>query len=146
MGGSPAREDMVLVVCLHGAAKSLIAASHLARLARERGIGMRAEFAGAEPDPELMPAAVAGLEAEGIDVRGQRPRRVTAVDIRSASRVVSFSCDLAALAPRGSRELPRRARRDRVSSPRASGAFRRRGEPVVTSRESRHSWVAGGSA
>ncbi len=91
--------DTVLFVCLHGAAKSLIAASHLERLARERGITIHAEFAGTEPDPELTPVAVAGLQAEGIAVRGQRPRRVTADDIRSASRVVSFGCDLDALAP-----------------------------------------------
>jgi protein-tyrosine-phosphatase len=92
-------EDTVLFVCLHGAAKSLIAASHLERLARERGITVRTEFAGTEPDPELTFAAVAGLQAEGIHVRGQRPRRVTADDIRRASRVVSFGCDLGALAP-----------------------------------------------
>jgi protein-tyrosine-phosphatase len=92
-------ENTVLFVCLHGAAKSLIAASHLERLARERGITVRTEFAGMEPDPALTPAAVAGLQAEGIAVRGQRPRRVTADDIRHASRVVSFGCDLGALAP-----------------------------------------------
>jgi arsenate reductase (thioredoxin) len=92
-------ENTVLFVCLHGAAKSLIAASHLERLARERGVKIRAEFAGTEPDPALMPAAVAGLQAEGIDVRGRRPRSVTADDIRTASRIVSFGCDLGALAP-----------------------------------------------
>ncbi|MGH7331915.1 MAG: low molecular weight phosphatase family protein [Candidatus Rokuibacteriota bacterium] len=93
------REDTVLFVCLHGAAKSLIAASHLERLARERGITVRAGFAGTEPDPELTPAAVAGLLAEGIDVRGRRPRRVTGDDVRNAFRVVSFGCELGALAP-----------------------------------------------
>ena len=92
-------EDTVLFVCLHGAAKSLIAARHLERLAGERGITVRTEFAGTEPDPELTPAAVAGLQAEGIDVRGQRPRQVTGDDIRNASRVVSFGCELGALAP-----------------------------------------------
>jgi protein-tyrosine-phosphatase len=92
-------EDTILFVCLHGAAKSLIAARHLERLARERGVGIRTEFAGTEPDPQLTPAAVAGLQAEGIHVLGQRPRRVTADDIRRASRVVSFGCDLGALAP-----------------------------------------------
>jgi arsenate reductase (thioredoxin) len=91
-------ENTVLFVCLHGAAKSLIAASHLERLARERGVKIRAEFAGTEPDPALMPAAVAGLQAEGIDVRGRWPRSVSADDIRTASRVVSFGCDLGALA------------------------------------------------
>jgi protein-tyrosine-phosphatase len=93
------REHTVLFVCLHGAAKSLIAARHLERLARERGIRIRAEFAGMEPDPQLTPAAVAGLQAEGIHVPGQRPRRVTADDIKSASRVVSFGCDLGGLVP-----------------------------------------------
>ena len=52
-----------------------------------------------EPDSELTPAAVAGLQAEGIDVGGQRPRRVTGDDIRTASRVVSFGCDPGAQAP-----------------------------------------------
>jgi protein-tyrosine-phosphatase len=92
-------ENTVLFVCLHGAGKSLIAASHFQRLAGERGVKVRAAFAGTEPDPELTPAAVAGLLAEGIDVRGQRPRRVTGDDIRGASRVVSFGCELGALAP-----------------------------------------------
>jgi protein-tyrosine-phosphatase len=91
-------ENTVLFVCLHGAAKSLIAASHLERLAGDQGIRIRTQFAGTEPDPELTPAAVAGLQAEGIDVHGRRPRRVTRDDIRSASRVVSFGCDLGALA------------------------------------------------
>jgi arsenate reductase (thioredoxin) len=92
-------ENTILFVCLHGAAKSLVAASHLQRLAHERGVSIRAAFAGTEPDPELTPAAVAGLLAEGIDVRGHRPRRVTVEDIRNAARVVSFGCDLGALAP-----------------------------------------------
>ncbi len=93
------RDDTILFVCLHGAAKSLVAASHLQRLATERGVKVRAEFAGTEPDPELTPAAVEGLRGDGIDVRAHRPRRVTPDDIRGARRVVSFGCDLHALAP-----------------------------------------------
>ena len=93
-------EDTVLFVCLHGAAKSLIAASHFQRLAGDAGVAIRATFAGTEPDPELTPAAVAGLLAEGIDVRGQPTLGVSPEDdIRHASRVVSFGCDLGALAP-----------------------------------------------
>jgi len=93
------RDDTILFVCLHGAAKSLVAATHLERLAAERGARMRAEFAGTEPDPELAPAAVAGLLAEGLDVPGQRPRRVTEEDMRAASRVIAFGCDPGAIAP-----------------------------------------------
>jgi protein-tyrosine-phosphatase len=92
-------DETVLFVCLHGAAKSLVAASYWERLAAEHGVEARADFAGTEPDPELTPAAVEGLLADGIDVRGRRPRQVTGDDIRRASRVVSFGCDLAALAP-----------------------------------------------
>src|SRR5262245_62065305 len=92
-------EETVLFVCLHGAAKSLVAARHLERLAQERGMSIRAEYAGTEPDPELTPAAVAGLRAEGLDATGHRPRRVTADDVKRATRVVSFECDLGALAP-----------------------------------------------
>ena len=93
------REETVLFVCLHGAAKSLVASRHLERIAREQGRGLRAVYAGTEPDPELNPAAVAGLRAEGIDTGGERPRRVTAADVARASRVISFGCDLGALAP-----------------------------------------------
>ena len=92
-------EDTVLFVCLHGAAKSLVAARHLERLARERGMSIRAEYAGTEPDPDLTPAAVAGLQADGLDANGHRPRRVTADDVARATRVISFGCDLSRLAP-----------------------------------------------
>src|SRR5436309_2384630 len=39
----------VLFVCLHGAAKSVVAAAEFERLARERGIEARAAFTGTEP-------------------------------------------------------------------------------------------------
>ena len=92
-------ERTILFVCLHGAAKSVIAASHCQRLANDAGLTIRAIFAGTEPDPEIAPAAATGLLAEGIDVRGQPTHRVTAEELRHAWRVVSFGCDLEALAP-----------------------------------------------
>ena len=45
--------------------------------------------------------AAAGLLAEGIDVRGLRPRRVTREDLAQAWKVVSFGPDLADLLPAG---------------------------------------------
>ena len=63
----------ILFVCLHGAAKSVIAASHLPAAGEGPRVSIRATFAGTEPDSEIAPAAVAGLLAEGIDVRDQRP-------------------------------------------------------------------------
>jgi arsenate reductase len=92
-------ERTILFVCLHGAAKSVIAASHCQRLANDAGFAIRATFAGTEPDPEIAPAAASGLLAEGLDVREQPTHRVTSEELRHAWRVVSFGCDLEALAP-----------------------------------------------
>jgi protein-tyrosine-phosphatase len=89
----------VLFVCLHGAAKSVLAAADLRRLATERGIDVSAESAGTEPDPEIAPGVVAALRAEGIDLGGRRPRPVTAADTAGADRVVTFGCDLGAAMP-----------------------------------------------
>lgn len=87
----------VLFVCLHGSAKSLIASEHFRRLAQQRGVDMQADWTGIEPDAEIPPRVVQALLGEGIDVRGRRPRRVTRADLESASRVVTFACDLGAL-------------------------------------------------
>lgn len=92
-------EPYVLFVCLHGAAKSVLAATHFQRQARRRGLRMEAMFAGMEPDPAIAPRVVAELLAEGIDVRGVQPRSVTSADVASATRIVSFGCDLNTLAP-----------------------------------------------
>jgi hypothetical protein len=87
-------EPRVLFVCLHGAAKSVVAAAHFERLAAARGLRARAAFAGTEPDPEILPRVVQALLAEGVDVRTLRPRRVTEGDVASAARVVTFGCEV----------------------------------------------------
>ena len=84
----------VLFVCLHGAAKSVVAARHLERLAAERGLSLRAGAAGVEPDDELPPHVVAGLAADGIDVRGTAPRALTPELLAGADLVVSMGCDV----------------------------------------------------
>jgi protein-tyrosine-phosphatase len=91
----------VLFVCLHGAAKSVVAAEHLRRLAAERGIRLETSAAGVEPDDEIPPAVAAALAEEGFDVRDRRPEGVTAEGIGAADRVVSFGCDLSNVAPTG---------------------------------------------
>jgi arsenate reductase len=89
---SPTRS--VLFVCLHGAAKSVLAAVDFQRLAAERGLALVADSAGTEPDPEIAPGVVAALRAEGLDLSRRRPRRVTRADTAGAARVVTFGCDL----------------------------------------------------
>ena len=91
----------VLFVCLHGSAKSLIAAEYFGRLTAERGLNVHATSAGTEPDPDISPNVITGLLQDGIDVRDRRPRRLTTEDLAKASHVVSFGCDLSELAPPG---------------------------------------------
>jgi protein-tyrosine-phosphatase len=88
-------QSRVLFVCLHGAAKSVIAAAHFRRLAAVHGLAMGAVAAGTEPDPDLAPGAVKGLAGDGLAVTPARPRPVTLFDLQTASRIVSFGCDIA---------------------------------------------------
>ena len=90
----PSPPARVLFVCLHGAAKSVIGAAHFRRLAASRGLAMDAVAAGTEPDAELAPGAVKGLAGEGLPAAPNRPRPVTLYDLASASRIVSFGCDV----------------------------------------------------
>lgn len=96
---TPART--VVFVCPHGAAKSVLAAAYFQRLADARGARLRAVAAGTEPDPEVAPGVAAALLAEGLDVQGLRPRRVTADELAAARRVVSLGADLESLARPG---------------------------------------------
>ena len=56
---------------------------------------MDAVAAGTEPDAELAPGAVKGLAGDGLRATPSRPRSVTLYDLASASRIVSFGCDVA---------------------------------------------------
>lgn len=102
LNASDRRESPTVVfVCLHGAAKSVLAAACFERLAEVRGVRVRALAAGTEPDSEIAPAVLRALLAEGIDLRGQRPRHVTREDLAGAEAVVSFGPDISALVPPG---------------------------------------------
>jgi protein-tyrosine-phosphatase len=93
-------EPHILFVCLHGAAKSVLAAMHFRELAARRGLRVGVTFAGMEPDAEIAPRVVKELLSEGIDLQGARPRLVTSEDVAAASRIVTFGCGLGALEPR----------------------------------------------
>jgi protein-tyrosine-phosphatase len=93
----------VAFVCLHGAAKSVLAAACFERLAAARDVRVRALAAGTEPDAEIAPAVVRALLLEGVDLRGERPRGVTRADLADVAAVVSFGPDLSGLVPPGRR-------------------------------------------
>ena len=92
---------MLVFVCLHGSAKSLIAAEHFRWLAAQRGLDIGAISTGTDPDLEIPDHVITGLLEDGIDVRGRVPRKLTREDLTNAWRVVSFGCDLVNTAPPG---------------------------------------------
>jgi protein-tyrosine-phosphatase len=116
----------VLFVCLHGSAKSLIAAEYFNRLSAARGLSARAVSTGTEPDEAIPPRVTQGLGADGIDVQGRQPRRPTQADVDGSVVVVTFACDLGDLASRA----PRIERWNDV--PAVSEDFKRARDVIVT--------------
>ena len=84
----------IAFVCLHGSAKSLIAAEYLNRAGAGRGVSATAS--GVEPDPAIPPHVVRGLAEKGIDVAARVPRPATAANLASATRVIAFGCPIPA--------------------------------------------------
>ena len=91
----------IAFVCLHGSAKSLIAAEYLTKIAAVGGVDAHGTTSGPEPDAEVPPNVVDGLRHKGIDVRGRVPALVTAEALARADHIVSFGYDLSALLPAG---------------------------------------------
>jgi arsenate reductase len=83
----------IAFVCLHGSAKSLIAAEYFNRIAIEKNLPLRATTSGPEPDNEVPENVVAGLKGRGIDVSRYRPTLIAAGQLADADLIVSFACD-----------------------------------------------------
>ena len=89
---------VVLFVCQHGAAKSVVAAQHLRRLAQARSVEIECLSAGIEPDDSVPPHVIAGLAADGLQFVPTTPRLVTQQLSERANHIVSFGCDLTTVA------------------------------------------------
>jgi arsenate reductase (thioredoxin) len=98
----PLKPPTVLFMCPHGAAKSVLASAYFERLAKERGLNVRVETAGIDPDPAVSAAVAAHLKRQAYPVSKSNPRKVTSTDLESADVVISIGCDLSGLPePRG---------------------------------------------
>lgn len=109
-----ASAPVVLFVCEHGSAKSVVAASHFNLLAQERGLPHRAVARGTQPDDTVAPSAARGLLADGLDVRDFKPQRVSAADVEKATRVVALGCDLSGVVRGGEDEKGMKAMKAKV--------------------------------
>jgi arsenate reductase len=90
----PQEPTTVLFLCPHGAAKSVLASAYFQRVAKERGLNVRVEAAGTDPDPTVSRAVADHLRTNGYEVPVTKPRKVTRKDLAAADVVISMGCDL----------------------------------------------------
>jgi arsenate reductase len=79
----------VLFVCLHNAGRSQMSRALFERAANGRH---QAESAGTTPAERVHPEVVTAMEELGIDVSGERPKRLTREMAERADLVVTMGC------------------------------------------------------
>jgi len=84
------QNPVIVFVCEHGAAKSVIAAAYFNKLAREENLSLHAIARGTHPDQEFSPIAVAGLHEDQLTPTETVPQKLSLDDLETAERIVSF--------------------------------------------------------
>ena len=84
----------ILFLCPHGAAKSVLASAYFQRAAKERGLNVRVDSAGTEPDEQVSSAVASHLKKNGYAIPIAKPRKVTSADLAAADVIISIGCDL----------------------------------------------------
>jgi protein-tyrosine-phosphatase len=87
------RPGPVVFICEHGSAKSLIAREWFDRLAKERGLPVRAVSLGVKPDAAVPGAIAEALGKDGFDVHAFVPSRADAAALEGASLVVAIGLE-----------------------------------------------------
>ena len=91
------KQPTVLFICPHGAAKSVLASAYFQRLAKERGLNVRVDAAGIEPQEAVSTVVKEHLERNGYSVPVTKPRAVTKEELSQADVVISLGCDVSRL-------------------------------------------------
>ncbi len=84
---------VIVFVCEHGAAKSILAAAYFNRFAKARGLNLQAVARGTNPAGELSPQVIKGLLRDGLPPTEPTPQKLTPADMQSAQRLITF-CEL----------------------------------------------------
>ncbi|QLQ17054.1 MAG: arsenate reductase ArsC [Micropruina sp.] len=79
----------VLFVCVHNAGRSQIAAAYLRHFGGDR---VEVLSAGSAPADAINPAAVAAMLEEGIDMREESPKVLTADAVQASDVVITMGC------------------------------------------------------
>ena len=87
------QNPLIIFVCEHGAAKSIIAATYFNKLASERNLDIRAIARGTNPDSELSSITIEGLQQDGLSPTESAPQKLTLAEVESAQQIISF-CEL----------------------------------------------------
>ena len=89
-GKQSEQPPVVIFVCEHGAAKSILSAALFNKLAEERRMNLRAIARGTNPDPEISPKVARGLQADGLAASETAPKKISKADLMGARRVITF--------------------------------------------------------
>jgi len=89
-GNQTEQASVIIFVCEHGAAKSILSAAIFNKLARERRLNLRAIARGTNPDPEISSKVAAGLQADGLASSETAPKKISKSDLIGARRVITF--------------------------------------------------------
>jgi arsenate reductase len=86
---SAAPVPSVLLVCVHNAGRSQMAAAFLSHLAGDR---VRVRSAGSEPADAVNPAVVDVMREVGIDISGEMPKVLTTEAVHASDVVITMGC------------------------------------------------------
>lgn len=89
------QQPVIIFVCEHGAAKSIVAAAYFNQLAKDASLNWRAMARGTNPDTRLLEEAVRGLAKDGLISTEPTPQLLSIDDVQWAQRMISF-CELPA--------------------------------------------------
>jgi len=87
------QKNLIVFVCEHGAAKSILAATYFNKLAKESNLNLHAIARGTNPDQELSPTTIEGLRQDGMTPTESTAQKLMPADLESAERIIAF-CDL----------------------------------------------------
>jgi arsenate reductase len=80
----------VVFVCLHGSVKSVMAAAHFNRIAKERQLPFVAVARAVDPDREIPASIRQGLAQDGLTPADEVPHALTADEASAAATVFAF--------------------------------------------------------
>jgi len=84
---------VIIFICEHGAAKSIVSVAYFNKLATERHLNFRAIARGTNPDKEISLKVQEGLQKDGLTSSEPVPKKISKADLAGAMRVITF-CSL----------------------------------------------------